>query len=47
MALYVVASILNFICWAIGSQWRDWQRGVANSKVDESDSSVHDGLKGG
>ncbi|CAI9588608.1 unnamed protein product [Staurois parvus] len=27
MALYVVVSTFNFIHWAFGSQWRDWQRG--------------------
>ncbi|CAI9621515.1 unnamed protein product [Staurois parvus] len=28
MALYVCVSSLNSMRWAIGSQWRDWQRGV-------------------
>ncbi|CAI9613215.1 unnamed protein product, partial [Staurois parvus] len=27
MALYVIVNVLNFIHWAMGSQWRDWQRG--------------------
>lgn len=46
MALYVV-SIVNFICWAIGSQWWDWPKAAADTEWLERQVSIHDGLKGG
>ncbi|CAI9613790.1 unnamed protein product [Staurois parvus] len=32
MDLYVIVNVLNFIHWAMGSQWRDWQRGVEDTE---------------
>ncbi|CAI9616793.1 unnamed protein product [Staurois parvus] len=30
--LYVIVNVLNFIHWAMGSQWREWQRGVEDTE---------------
>ncbi|CAI9606456.1 unnamed protein product, partial [Staurois parvus] len=32
MLLYVIVNVLNFIHWAMGSQWRDWQRGMEDTE---------------
>ncbi|CAI9542272.1 unnamed protein product, partial [Staurois parvus] len=46
MALYVIVNVLNCIHWAMGSQWRDWQRGVEDTEWKPVEGLAERGREG-